>query len=128
MKVSATTYLPGMSRSRFAIVLALVVFLAACGGKKPVEQPASTSSSNGTAVTACLEIGSWRDTRPNWENTTTLCEAPHGREVRIAFDSGSTWASPLDETGKASTGDVFTVNPDGSLTISDDDGPIITLE
>ena len=87
-------------------------------------------------------VGEWRDPRSYWLNTTRLCEEPDGtRKVLITFDSGSTFESPLDGNGRSSTGDTYTINEEdvlnehgdviaaaGTLTISDSQGPIITLD
>ena len=63
------------------------------------------------------------------KHTLVLCESPAGRFVHTIYDDG---ASPtrvqVNAEGRdLDTTDQYTVNADGSLTISDQDGEIITL-
>lgn len=87
----------------------------------------------------CNVVGVWRDTslpeasKQFW-TTYVLCDDSEGvRNVISVLDGQTQYASikTLDERnsteGQLMGGDVYRVNPDGSLTISDDAGEIATL-
>lgn len=87
----------------------------------------------------CNIVGVWRDTslpeasKTFW-TTYVLCDDSEGvRNAISVLDGQPQYASikPLDgrnaTEGQLMGGDVYRVNPDGSLTISDDAGEIATL-
>lgn len=88
----------------------------------------------------CQVTGVWRreDYPPRVEhmkNTTIMCTAPGGRFVWTVYDASKDekafppYAVEIDDAGHSPStlADVYTVNPDGSLTISDEEGEYITL-
>lgn len=121
-------------------VLVVLLLLAACGPEESEAPAASATQAQAQARVVAPEavegcpviLGEWRDERPYWVNTTRICQLENGdRIVHVTFDrDGSVGETPLDSEGATgrSSGDRYTINEDGTLTISDHEGPIVTLK
>jgi|SRR5690625_2646824 len=83
----------------------------------------------------CAVTGVWRDTDypaglvEQWRNVTILCEAEGTTRLITVFDSGHVkpHIATLDENNSVDNRDFYAVNTDGTLTVSDDFGPVKTL-
>lgn len=83
----------------------------------------------------CAVQGVWRREdypKPiaNLKNTLILCQTTTERHLWTVYDDGAApYSLVLDADGASqTTGDVFTINDDGTLTISDQDGEYITVQ
>lgn len=121
-------------------VLFVTLLLAACGPRESTAPAVSATQAQTQARAVAPEpvegcpviLGEWRDERPYWLNTTRICQLENGdRIAHITFDKdGTVSETPLDSEGATgrSSGDRYTINEDGTLTISDREGPIVTLK
>ena len=83
----------------------------------------------------CVVEGVWRreDYPPPIEhlkNTIIICRSPQDRQMFMVYDDQLSPAHVLlnaDGSNDVNT-DVFTINPDGSLTISDELGEVVTVQ
>lgn len=111
-------------------IIGLIVLMVVEGN----QQPDAVELALERAPAGCEVMGAWRDEEwheslAQFRNTTILCEHPGGaRQVIIVYDGDdSMFSSTLDGENRAENGDIFVLNPDGSLTIGDDEGEIKTL-